>query len=116
MTPVALAAIPVWTLGGASLAGLLQMMGLPARGDAAERAEPADGAPIDDAVRAAALFALLLELQGRDEAAITRILDGVLPDDADEAGAALGEPRACADWLDEVRHRLDLALAREVRP
>ena len=86
---------------------------------AADGADPAAGAPIDDAVRAAALFALLLELQGRDEAAITRILDGALPDDAHQADAAdatLGDPRVCADWLDDVRHRLDLALAREARP
>jgi hypothetical protein len=75
--------------------------------------EPADEAlPAGrgDAVRAAALFGLLLELQGRDETAITRILDETLggqePPELETATAARG-------WLDDVRHRLDLALAGE---
>ena len=62
------------------------------------------------AVRAAALFALLLELQSRGDAAITRIFDRVLDTDAE---IAMSDSEAAATWLDAIRHRLDLALAAE---
>ena len=69
-----------------------------------------DSAGRGNALRAAALFALLLELQGRDEVAITRILDqAIAEDDATDVDALDGARR----WLDDVRHRLDLALAKE---
>ena len=63
-----------------------------------------------DAVRAAALFALLLELQGRDEATITRLLDRVIDDDDDLDAASAAQTRA---WLDRMRHRLDMTVAAE---
>ena len=65
-----------------------------------------------DAIRAAALFALLLELQGRGESEITRLLDAALPENDDLAGA---EPHAARAWLDDVRHRLDMALPEGAR-
>ncbi|MCP3904108.1 MAG: hypothetical protein GY715_10790, partial [Planctomycetes bacterium] len=71
-----------------------------------DNAEPADR---DDAVRAAALLAMLLELQGRDEATITRVLDAAIADD--DPGPGLDPPA----WLDELRHRFDAQLARETR-
>ena len=55
------------------------------------------------------LFALLLELQGRDEVSITRVLDQIFPDDDSEIGTASSARR----WLEGVRHRLDVALAGE---
>ena len=61
---------------------------------------------------AAALFAVLLEIQGRGEEAITRILDVVANDDIPE----MSDPAAVSRWLDSVRHRFDLALAREAKP
>ncbi len=59
---------------------------------------------------AAALFALVLHLQGRSEAAITAILDEVLP--AAEPPAMHG-PEAVRDWLAGLERRLDDALAAD---
>jgi hypothetical protein len=56
------------------------------------------------------LFALLLELQGRDEGTITRILDRVIDQSHDDPGTSAESARR---WLDDLRHRLDMALARE---
>jgi hypothetical protein len=105
LAPAALAALPAWAISGASIAGILQL----ARGGGdggANDDEPADRA---DAVRAAALLAMLLELQGRDEVTITRVLDGAIADD-EPADDPADDP---APWLDELRHRFDVALARE---
>ena len=111
VAPVAISALPAWTGLGAAVAGAVAAAtGAHARG--AEAGPPQDTSG-GDAVRAAALFALLLELQGRGEATITRVLDQVLPeDDALDAGDA----RAVRGWLDGLRHRLDLALAAEGGP
>ena len=59
---------------------------------------------------AAALFAVLLELQGRDEATISRVLDRTF-----EGGGEVPAAQVRA-FLDEIRHRLDLALAAEGGP
>jgi hypothetical protein len=64
-----------------------------------------------DAVRAATLFAVLLELQGRSESAISAVLDEVFA----ESAPPLAERTDLGPWLDEVRHRFDLALAGEGR-
>ncbi len=73
--------------------------------------EATNGGDAGDAVRAAALFALLLELQGRGEAEISRVLDRALPPDDDPGTIRPGDAAACERWLGELRHRLDLALA-----
>jgi hypothetical protein len=106
ITPVAIAALPTWAAIGAAVGALL-----PRRGRH-EDTEPSAAAPEPgDAVRAATLWALVLELQGRPEPVISRILDRTLSapevDRADLAKASHVRP-----WLDVVRHRLDLALAR----
>ena len=62
-------------------------------------------------VRAAALFSLLLELQGRDESSITRILDHVL-DDHEEVIASATDAQ---HMLDRLRHRFDIALSEADR-
>ena len=106
LSPVAIAALPMWSVLGAAITAVVRATvssGAADDGDDAEGA--ADGAARGDAVRAAALFALLLELQGRDEAAITRILDDVIGDDR------LDAPQNVQRSLDAMRHRLDLALA-----
>lgn len=97
IAPVAIASLPMWSAIGAALAALVPSTG--------KNITPQPMAT--DAVRAAALFAILLELQGRGEASITRILDQTLVDDAT---FELGNAR---EWLDQLRHRLDLAIARE---
>ncbi len=108
--PAAITALPIWTAVGAAVAAI-------ATTSTGGRAAPAEGAPPSgrgDAVRAAALFALVLELQGRGEAAITRVLDRVIEDD-DEA-ADVETPAAARAWLDGIRERLDLALRAEASP
>jgi hypothetical protein len=59
-------------------------------------------------VRAAALFALVLELQGRGEAQIASIIDSAIDERA--AAEPIGTGEDTRAWLDGVRHRLDMAL------
>ena len=108
LSPVAIAALPMWTAIGAAVATATRAV----KSEDAEAAdsETTDSAARGNALRAAALFALLLELQGRDEVAITRILDQAIAQDAAIDVDALDAARR---WLDDVRHRLDLALAKE---
>jgi hypothetical protein len=106
LSPVAIAALPLWSALGAAVTAVVRAtVSGPTAGD--ELAAP-DSAGRTDAVRAAALLALLLELQGRDEAAISRILDKVLDEPAD---TELELPQVIGQYLDGLRHRLDLALA-----
>ena len=67
---------------------------------------------LTDAVDAAALFAIVLELQGRDETDITRIIDRVA---GDEDPLAMHDVEAIRVWLDALRARLALALEAEQR-
>lgn len=103
ISPVAIAALPMWSAIGAAFGALVQPSGK--RNPAAAATEPADFA---DEIRSAALFAILLELQGRGENAITRILDEIIDDDHQIITSA----QAARLWLDQLRHRLDLAVAR----
>ncbi|NJN47908.1 MAG: hypothetical protein HC808_17120, partial [Candidatus Competibacteraceae bacterium] len=57
----------------------------------------------------AALFALLLELQGRDESTITQRLDQII--DAEEP--VLNDAEAVRQWLDELHQRFDRVVAAE---
>jgi hypothetical protein len=106
ISPVAIASLPMWSAIGAAVAAVAQPAGSP-KAAAIDDNSPAD---IGDAVRAAVLFAILLELQGRDEAAITRILDRVIDESSDPL---LTSTREMDVWLDDIRHRFDTALARE---
>jgi hypothetical protein len=106
--PVALAALPAWTGLGAALAAVLQ------QATAREPAATAQGWDIGEPVAAAAMFALILHLQGREEAAITDLLDRALGDDD---VPRLADASAARAWLDAVRDRLDSALdAVEAQP
>ena len=113
ISPVAIGALPLWSAIGAAVAAAVQPGGGGAK--IAGESEPGDWS---DAVRAATLFALLLELQGRDETTISRVLEGAIEEDdaLGDGERPEGRARACAEWLDDVRHRFDLALAREARP
>ena len=113
ISPIAISALPMWSAIGAALGAIIQ----PAkrREDEDEKSNSeltADrAAAMTDAVRAAALFAMLLELQGRDEAGITRVLDAATADlENDQALDSLQLVRA---WLDQLRHQFDMAMARE---
>lgn len=107
VAPAALASLPMWSGFGAAVGGLLKSYG-------AMRPEDEDTTPVEldlgDAVRAAALFSLLLQLQGRGEATIGRILDQVL---VEEEEAELGNAEQVAVWLGRVRQRFDAALAED---
>lgn len=110
LSPIAISGLPVWSAIGAAIAGALQ----PAGSDEPVAAEAPDGPGFADAVRAATLLMLLLELQGRDEASISRVLDRVLPAD-DDPFESLDDTAAVDGFLAEIRHRFDLALAEEAR-
>ncbi|MCB1719870.1 MAG: hypothetical protein KDK05_32510, partial [Candidatus Competibacteraceae bacterium] len=60
-------------------------------------------------VSAAALFALVLSLQGREETAITHILDQTL----DTSTPELPDAQAVQAWLTTVEARLEQALAKD---
>lgn len=113
ISPIAISALPMWSAIGAALGAIIQ----PAkrREDEDEKSNSeltADrAAAMTDAVRAAALFAMLLELQGRNEAGITRVLDAATADL--ENDQALDSPQAVRVWLDQLRHQFDMAMARE---
>ena len=108
ISPVAIGALPVWSGLGAAIAGIVQAV----RKEHGLDEATVTGEDYSEAVCAAALFAVLLEIQGRGEEAITRILDVVANDDIPE----MSDPAAVSRWLDSVRHRFDLALAREAKP
>jgi len=108
LSPVAIAGLPMWTAIGAAIATATKAF-KPADADTEEQPST-NSNQRSDAFRAAALFALLLELQGRDEVAITRILDRTLPEGAD---ADVESEEDARRWLDNLRHRLDIALAKE---
>ncbi|UCD76696.1 MAG: DUF2868 domain-containing protein [Phycisphaerales bacterium] len=116
LSPVAIGSLPIWAGLGAAIAGAASI----GRGDAksADGSEPtpAPACGFADAVRAATLLALLLETQGRGEAAISRILDASIPEESAEGAEDPDTSQSARAWLDEVRHRFDLALAREAAP
>ena len=116
VAPVAISGLPVWTAFGAGLSGVVAA----ARGarddtdDAVTEGSDAPDLETADAVRAAALFAVLLAAQPYDESAISRLLDATFAD-APECTVRAGDGAACRAWLAEITHRYDLACAAEGR-
>ncbi|MFA9477776.1 DUF2868 domain-containing protein [Phycisphaerales bacterium AB-hyl4] len=114
LSPFVIAALPSWSLIGAAIAGAMQ----PRASDKSRHATDADNMlqseDFTEAVDAAAMFAMLLELQGRGEATISRVLDRVLADVDDARRLASADD--VRSWLETLRHRFDMALAAEVRP
>ena len=103
IAPVAIASLPIW----AGLGAALSMLVAPS----ADAARDAEGViDLGPAVAAAALFALVLALQGRDEAEIGRILDRTA---GDEEPPPLPDAGAARAWLDGLRARFDRALSLE---
>lgn len=101
--PVVITGLPLWAGLGAALAA--------AMGGALRPRGVSDEPRPDstDAVRAAALFALVLDAQGHDEAAITRLIDAAIGDEE----PALRTAAEVAAWLDRVRQRYAEAAAGE---
>ncbi len=99
VAPAAIAALPAWAGLGAALAAVIQP-------SSAIATPPVD---LTTVVRSAALFAVLLELQGRDEVAITRIIDQVTLADDD----SIVNRAAAREWLNALQQRLALALVAE---
>lgn len=93
--PAALAALPLWSGLGATLTAWLQ----PAPSPSSEATPPP--ADLAEPVAAAALFALLLDLQGHSEAEITAALDQLLEAQMPVIRSA-DEARL---WLDALRLR-----------
>ncbi|MEX0654262.1 MAG: DUF2868 domain-containing protein [Phycisphaeraceae bacterium] len=114
LSPLAIAALPTWTAIGAAIAAAAQPRGGHTVSDVPQDADEAlHSDDYTEAVDAAALFAMLLQLQGLGEATISRVLDRVLTDVDDTR--RLTDADAVRRWLDELRHRFDVAFAEEVR-
>jgi hypothetical protein len=108
VAPAAIAALPVWAGLGAAVAAVLgQRRGEPGTPSAERRFD------LTEAVHAAALFALVLELQGRGESAITRIIDRVA---IERDPPALADTAAVRSRLEILLRRLHEALAAEDSP
>lgn len=106
VAPVAIASLPAWAGLGAALTALLPKRSAPEQ--TPEENAPADLGP---AVDAAALFAMLLELQGRDEALIGRVLDAAVGSEAQPV--PLADAQAVRHRLEGLRARFSAALAAE---
>ena len=102
----------MWSGLGASIAAAVRLSFDSHSVAAPEQAE-FDSMNVDRIVRSAALFALVLELQRFEEAAITRILDRCVVQESEIQ--PLQRVEDVQRWLDDLRHRLDLAIARESR-
>jgi hypothetical protein len=109
ISPVAVAALPSWSVIGAGIAAALK-----GRETGGEPLDLLQGSPdLSDAVRASALLAVVLELQGRDEGVITRVLDRTFASDSSDLEGTMTDLDAVSSWLGDVRRRFDRALARE---
>jgi len=104
VAPAAIAALPAWAGLGAAITTLVRPVG---KDSTTETTTPT--ADFGTTVRSAALFALLLELQGRDESTITQLLDQIL----DQEEPELNDAEAVRQWLDELRQRFDRVVATE---
>lgn len=110
VAPVAISALPMWTVVGGAVATAITMIRQQGvRTDSPEHVQR----DFTSAVQTVTLFALLLELQGREEIAITRILDRTLGDAQIREDVVLSSASIVRQWLDDVRHQLDIALAQE---
>jgi len=107
ISPVAIAALPMWSGIGAAISGVV---GASRKGTSQSDELPAQN-DRGQVIRSAALLAMVLELQGRDELVITRVLDAAIDSNGDSDFLKTSD--GIAPWLDELRHRFDQALARE---
>lgn len=111
VTPAALAVIPTWSVVGGAISGAMHAVHKfsPSKDSAQSIDNTTVTSETDDAIRAAAMFAVLLDLQGRDETTISRVLERTFVDESDSTSPGDSRPQ----WLDELRHNYDMALAME---
>lgn len=107
--PAVIGALPLWTGIGAAIASAASTFTKKATASES-RTDKNEGGAFDEAVRAAALNALLLELQGRSESAISRILERTLSESRDHE-SSIDSADVASHWLSELKHRFDMALA-----
>lgn len=105
VSPVAIATLPMWAGLGAALSIVVK----PKQSESPPEETPE--VDLANAVTSAALFAILLELQGREEIQITRIIDRVA---GDNEPPVIKNADVAQQWLDTLRHRFDLAQAAEI--
>lgn len=108
LTPLAITALPAWSMLGGAVAGLWRAAANEAQPEAQLSEQPDEQFAL--AMRAAALFAVVLELQGNDESTITRILDRTFEPDEPSTLRSLDEVRA---WFEIIRHRVESAQQAE---
>ncbi len=104
VSPLAIAALPAWAGLGAAVSALIRPAG------AGDPSAADTGIDLTEAVNGAALFAAVLQLQGLDETAITRVIDRMAGEDDPPAFHGVDDARA---WLDMLRDRFDRALTDE---
>ncbi len=111
-TPAAIAALPMWSGVGAAVGAAFgfKLTGKDDTELSEDEVQDLAG-EISAALRSAVVFALLLELQGRGEAVITRVLDGVIDPEETQTWANSQEVQT---WLGHVSTRFNDVLAREV--
>ncbi|MGI9014534.1 MAG: DUF2868 domain-containing protein, partial [Phycisphaerales bacterium] len=103
LSPVAIGSLPIWSLIGAGVAAFLPKHRSQAGSGGDVERDDANGdiaQSFDEAVRAAFLFAAVLELQGRSEAEIATVLDAVA--DAEPSGAQRITRSSLEAWLDNT--------------
>ncbi len=108
-SPVAIAALPLWSGSGAAVAAVLSSMA-GTSDPAPEQHAEGDSQHAADTIRAAALFALVLDAQELDEMSITRVIDDAIGEDDT---MDLDSAEAVREWLDRVQTRYATAFARE---
>jgi hypothetical protein len=108
IAPVAIASLPMWSAIGAAVSAAIA----PFHSSTVDNAPHESPESLSRVVRSATLLALVLELQGRPEPVITSVLDQTIADDEIQALNSA----TVRQWLDQVRHRFDIALARETKP
>jgi hypothetical protein len=99
MAPAAITSLPLWAGLGAALPMVIKQ---PNKTHNLE--EETDNIDFTEAVNGAALFALLLELQGNDEIHITRTIDRVV---GDSEPLPIQDAEAARQWLDRLRERFN---------
>jgi hypothetical protein len=123
--PLALQALPIWSGLGAAVGGVFSARkpaAASAGGSSVDRVaeESQRVAGLAAAIRAAALHAIVLELQGGGEARIAESLERAFPaagedNELEQELLDTRAPGAARRWLDGVRHRLDLAAIEQSR-